>query len=41
MKKRVYDMAGIIGKKVQCYLNDQLIPISGFSQYADMYLKNA
>lgn len=30
MKKRVYDMAGIVGGSVKCYLNGDLIPIKGF-----------
>lgn len=31
LKKRVYDMAGIIGGNVKCYLNGEQIPIKGFS----------
>ncbi len=39
MKKRVYDLAGVISSSVKVTLNDKKIPIKGFSQYVDMYLK--
>lgn len=38
-KKRAYDMAGIIDPKVKVNLNGQPIPIKGFKQYCEMYLK--
>lgn len=40
MYKRVYDMAGIIGGNIKVFLNNKLIPIKNFSQYADMYLSS-
>lgn len=39
MKKRVYDMAGVIGGNVKVSLNGQLIEIASFSDYADFYLR--
>lgn len=38
MRKRVYDMAGVIGGNMKVFLNKQPVPISGFSSYVDMYL---
>jgi len=38
MKKRVYDLAGVISTSVKVSLNDKKIPIRGFSNYVDMYL---
>lgn len=40
MKKRVYDMAGVIGGSVKVTLNGQKIEINSFSDYTDFYLKN-
>nr|AAS90120.1 DNA topoisomerase type 2 [Tetrahymena thermophila] len=40
MKKRVYDMAGVIGGSVKVSLNGERISISSFSDYCDFYLKN-
>ena len=40
LKKRVYDMAGILGNHVKVYLNDTHIKIKNFSDYVDLYLKN-
>ena len=31
MKKRVYDMAGVIGGNVKVFLNNQQLRIKGFS----------
>ena len=36
LKKRVYDIAGII--KVKVYLNSKLIPIPSFKEYVKRYL---
>jgi hypothetical protein len=36
MKRRVYDLAGIL--KVKVFLNNKLVPISGFKQYVRLYL---
>jgi len=36
MMKRVYDMAGLMGK-VSVYLNEKLVPIRSFLEYVDMY----
>ncbi|EGR31961.1 topoisomerase ii beta 180kda, putative [Ichthyophthirius multifiliis] len=41
MKKRVYDMAGIIGGSVRVFLNGKKIEINNFSEYCDFYLKNS
>ena len=38
LQKRVYDLAGILGKKVNVYLNNSKIKLNSFSQYVDMYL---
>jgi DNA topoisomerase-2 len=38
LKKRVYDMAGIL--KVKVYLNDKLIPIRNFSDYVRLYMES-
>lgn len=38
LKKRVYDMAGVLGKNVKVMLNGQILPIRDFSQYVDMYI---
>ena len=40
MKKRVYDMAGVIGGSVRVYLNGKKIEINNFSSYSDFYLKD-
>ena len=38
LKKRVYDIAGII--KVKVYLNGKLIPIPSFKEYVKKYMPN-
>ena len=38
LKKRVYDMAGIL--KVKVYLNGSLVPIKSFKDYVLMYVNN-
>jgi DNA topoisomerase-2 len=38
MRKRVFDMAGVIGGSVKVFLNGEKIPVQGFSSYVDMYL---
>jgi len=38
LKKRVYDMAGIL--KVKVYLNGQLVPIKSFKDYVRLYVNN-
>jgi DNA topoisomerase-2 len=40
MSKRVYDIAGTIGKDTKVYLNDYKIPIKGFADYVDLFLKH-
>ena len=37
MRKRVYDLAGVISPTVKVYLNEKQIHIRGFSKYVDMY----
>lgn len=41
MKKRVYDLAGVISEKVKVFLNDKLVDVQGFPSYVDMYLEKA
>lgn len=38
LKKRVFDMAGVLGRSVKVRLNGEQLPIKDFSQYVDMYL---
>lgn len=38
MRKRVYDLAGILGKTVKVYLNGEKLPIRTFQDYVDLYL---
>jgi DNA topoisomerase-2 len=40
LKKRVYDIAGTSPSRIKVYLNDKLIEIKDFSEYADLYIKN-
>ena len=40
LKKRVYDVAGTSPSRIHVYLNDKLINIKDFSEYADLYIKN-
>ena len=40
LKKRVYDVAGTSPIRIKVYLNDKLINIKDFSEYADLYIKN-
>ncbi|CAN8306356.1 unnamed protein product [Cochlearia groenlandica] len=41
MSKRVFDIAGCLGKTVKVELNGKRIPIKGFGDYVDMYLSAA
>lgn len=38
MRKRVYDMAGILGKTVKVYFNGEKLPVKDFQSYIEMYL---
>lgn len=38
MRKRVYDMAGILGKGVKVSFNGERLPVKDFQSYVDMYL---
>eukprot|EP00873_Tetraselmis_striata_P022588 jgi/Tetstr1/442852/TSEL_003229.t1 len=38
MKKRVYDLAGVLGKGVKVYLNGQRIACKSFQEYVELYL---
>jgi DNA topoisomerase-2 len=38
MRKRVYDMAGILGKGVKVYFNGEKLPVKDFQSYVEMYL---
>lgn len=40
MSKRVYDIAGTIGKDTKVYLNNRRIPVKGFSEYVDLFLRD-
>lgn len=37
-RKRVYDMAGVLGKTVKVSYNGKMLPVRDFSAYVDMYL---
>ncbi|KAF8097776.1 hypothetical protein N665_0281s0039 [Sinapis alba] len=41
MSKRVFDIAGCLGKTVKVELNGKLIPIKSFTDYVDLYLAAA
>jgi hypothetical protein len=38
MRKRVFDVAGSIGKNTKVYLNGEKLPVRGFSDYVNLYL---
>lgn len=38
MRRRVYDVAGNIGKTTHVYLNGEKLPVKGFSDYVNLYL---
>jgi DNA topoisomerase-2 len=38
LKRRVYDMAAIVGKGVKVKFNDELIPVKSFKQYIDLFI---
>ncbi|KAK9790352.1 hypothetical protein WJX73_001002 [Symbiochloris irregularis] len=38
MRKRVYDMAGVLGKTVKVWLNGEKLPVKTFQDYVEMYL---
>ncbi|MEW5304966.1 MAG: hypothetical protein WDW36_007539 [Sanguina aurantia] len=38
MHKRVYDLAGVLGKGTKIFLNGERLPIKSFSDYIDLYL---
>ena len=40
LKKRVYDVAGTSPSRIKVYLNDKLINIKDFSEYADLYIND-
>lgn len=39
MMKRVYDIAGSIGETTKIYLNNKRLPVKGFKDYCELYLK--
>ena len=41
LKKRVYDLAGVISEKVKVFLNNKLVDVQGFPSYVDLYLEKA
>ncbi|DBB17682.1 TPA: hypothetical protein ACH3X3_002722 [Trebouxia sp. C0006] len=38
MRKRVYDMAGVLGKTVKVFLNGNRVPVKTFQDYVNLYL---
>jgi DNA topoisomerase-2 len=38
MRKRVYDLAGVLGKTVKVYLNGERLPVKSYADYVDLYL---
>ncbi len=38
IKRRVYDIAGIVGKTGKVYFNDKLVEIKNFEKYVELYL---
>lgn len=36
-KKRVYDLAGVLTSKVKVFFNEELVDISSFEKYAELY----
>uniref|UniRef100_A0A7S3VQX9 DNA topoisomerase 2 n=1 Tax=Dunaliella tertiolecta TaxID=3047 RepID=A0A7S3VQX9_DUNTE len=38
MRKRVYDLAGVLGRTCKVYLNNQRLNIKSFPEYVDLYL---
>lgn len=41
MRKRVFDLAGCLGKTVKVELNGKRVPVKSFLDYVDLYLKTA
>ena len=41
MKKRVFDMAGCLGRTVKVELNGKRIAVKSFLDYVDLYLRSA
>ncbi len=41
IKRRVYDIAGIVGKTGKVYFNDKLIEIKNFEKYVELYLNGS
>ncbi|PON46642.1 DNA topoisomerase II-type [Trema orientale] len=41
MKKRVFDLAGCLGKSVKVELNGKRVPVKSFTDYVDLYLQSA
>ncbi len=40
-KRRVYDLAGVMGKKVKVFFNSEEILIDSFEAYAKLYLEES
>ena len=38
LTRRVYDMAGIYGNRINVYLNDEKLKINSFQKYVDLFL---
>jgi len=38
LRKRVYDLAGVLGKTAKVYLNGEKLPVKSFEDYVDLYL---
>jgi hypothetical protein len=41
LKKRVFDLAGVVSEKVKIFLNEKLVDVSDFPGYVDLYLEEA
>jgi DNA topoisomerase-2 len=37
MKKRVYDIAGVLGGRVKVYLDGKRIEVASFAEYCELY----
>ncbi|KAK3287336.1 hypothetical protein CYMTET_5151 [Cymbomonas tetramitiformis] len=40
LRKRVYDMAAVLGKGCKVYLNGKMVPVRTFKDYVNLYLKD-
>lgn len=38
MRKRAFDLAGVLGRSVKVFFNEQQIPVQGFEDYVTLYM---